>query len=212
MLDQQLNTDAFNRILPLLATSSLTSTQIKLLCIRIQAHITCMIQSMHVWLHLINQSHMCTKSHVWEQLDNHVLYMKMKKDNFTAANDTSSHLLETNPAKSHKILSACRHLCLTVCQCLSVSNCPSSSPSVFVSIFQSIRHWGLFTGEGTVYPACEPNNSPSPSTSLGYGLFAASEHVFVHEGKCVHAGLSQDLINSWKWSVHLTETDPCTHH
>lgn len=92
----------------------------------------------------------------------------------------------------------------SVCLRMSVFNCPSSSPSVFVSIFQSVRPSGLFTGEGTVYPACEPNNSPSPSTSLGYGLFAAGEHVFVHEGKCVHAGISQDLINSWNCSVHLT--------
>lgn len=36
--------------------------------------------------------------------------------------------------------------------------------------------------------------------------------MFVREGKCVHAGQSQDLINSWNCSVHLTQTDPCMHH
>lgn len=99
----------------------------------------------------------------------------------------------------------------SVCLCLSVSNCPSSSPSVLVSILQSVQSLGLFAGEGRVYSACEPNNSPSPSTSLGYGLFVVSEHVFVHKGKCVHAGLSQDLINSWNGPVLLPQTDPCMH-
>lgn len=129
-------------------------------------------------------------------------------------NDTSSHLLKTNVGRSHIALSlllSLSHSLQSVCLCLSVSNCPSSSPSVLVSILQSVQSLGLFTGEGTVYSACEPNNSPSPSTSLGYGLFVVSEHVFVRKGKCVHAGLSQDLINFWNGTVLLPQTDTCTH-
>lgn len=36
--------------------------------------------------------------------------------------------------------------------------------------------------------------------------------MFVRKGKCVLAGLSQDLINSWNGRVHRTQTDPRTHH
>lgn len=100
---------------------------------------------------------------------------KMKRHHFTAAKwHFISPVLKRaavirceilSPSQSHSLQSVRLHK--------RASICPTSSPSVFVSILQCVWPRGCFSRKETVYPTCEPNNSASPPTSLGYGLFTA---------------------------------------